>query len=433
MTRRLAVTFSAAIRAYHPRLDPAVTVRQLADYLAQLEAQMAGMATGVTLEWARPLNPSQRLNDLDWLGSDRLLIVTTPAQGGDLERAPRPGEQVVKFAAGEFHAQSQGKRDLVIGKRDDSVGSVPDVDLTAVLPAPTLPFVSRRCVQLHYEPDSRLWMAQRAGQTRVLIDEYELDTTPVPLRPAQWLRFYRATDEPGLVAQPLGTLLVTVETAQPVARVAPPPAGHYALTLAAGDENGDLFLNTSDNLLLDEVVTALARQQRIDLTTPLQIYRLRLLMPGSQLADLDLRAEDWLYAGVNTRYASSVLRLRDVLHPELRYVLVGGHADSSKTLGCRLRVQGGGILPDIDLYDSFVAQLGGLPQLARSTLVQVIYRAEDQTWWAHTDPTPALPVYVNNLRLTSTPMQLTSGDVMTLGANIQRFYTRLEIDISDRH
>src|SRR5690606_13420595 len=114
------------------------------------------------------------------------------------------------FRLGDFEINSRGKKALLVGKADESQGNIPDVDLRYFFPARTLEFISRNCLTLTFDEARRAWSALKTGQTRVTLDELELGGTPVTLNDEQWLRFYRANDDPAS-GKPIGEIRLMVE------------------------------------------------------------------------------------------------------------------------------------------------------------------------------------------------------------------------------
>lgn len=292
---RLSVTLVSASRSYQPQLSQRATVGQLARYLTRIEPCVESR----TLELARPLALDLRPQDVEMQGGDRFVVFSTLPEMMALPAPAKPGDKFIKISAEHFEADSQGKHEVIIGRSDAAQGMIPDVDLRAVVPPTLLPFVSRQCLALRFDPPAQQWYAVKLGQTRLLIDEYEVENQPIPLNHNHWLRLYRATEQPRTGASPIAELLIAVQTV--AVDVPAVPFGQQPVPLRLGFEDAPSLLNTSEYLPFQQIVTALAQYQHTALAKSCALYQMRLLSPTLSLVNLPLRAGECLYAACAVR------------------------------------------------------------------------------------------------------------------------------------
>lgn len=417
---KLSTTQVYTSHSYTLPVSERITVGALARYLAHYEAHIHAS----TLEVARPARNAQRLHDLDLQTGDRLVIFTQPPQPAKPPERLSPGDKLLKFSAGDFVITSRGKKGLLVGKPDDALEVLPDVDLRYVVAPGALEAVSRGCLWLAFDETEKRWYASRLGQTLVMLDEYELRADKIPLDGSHWLRFFRAGDSPS----PIGELRVQVETVQTQDALPTLEIGSYFLPVVIGTERASQTLNASPNIPVGQVATSLAIYNHTPLTVETRLYLLRLIAPDSPIASLGLRAEDFLYTSRHLYQARTVLLLRDVHRPERLYTLPAGMGDEDKVIGCRTE---GAPLPDVDLYDN-LEERGKNPALYTS-LARLTYRALDNGWWLRLDEQAMVGVFVNNVRATSvTPIRLIPGDVLTIGQSLTDYSVRLEVALAAR-
>jgi hypothetical protein len=297
-----AIKFSAAIvqssSRYEADLSEDVTVGGIARYLGQHESSVSTN----TLEFARQLLPSQRLQDVDFRPGDRLVIFTQPPQLAEFPTALHHGERGLKFSLGDFEVNSRGRKMLLLGKPDEVRSVQPDIDLRDFVPAQFLPFISRECLRLFFDEDEKLWFAQKVGQTRLVIDEFELGDSEIVLDGEKWLYFYRASDDPKLPAsRPIAGLRLEVQETSSGGSESDVHAGTYHLGIWLGSEQDSQTLNASENLVLERIVTGLAQYSQIVLTGDYRLCLMRLLSPEVQVGALRLAPGEFLYA---PRYVS---------------------------------------------------------------------------------------------------------------------------------
>ena len=191
---------------------------------------------------------------------------------------------------------------LLLGKPDEVRGVQPDIDLRDFVPAQSLPFISRECLRLFFDEGEKLWFAQKVGQTRLVIDEFELGDSEIVLDGEKWLYFYRASDDPKLPAsRPIGGLRLEVEETSGRGRESDVHAGTHHIGIWLGSEQDSQTLNASENLVLERIVTGLAQYSRIVLKGDYQLCLMRLLSPEVRVGTLHLAPDEFLYA---PRYVS---------------------------------------------------------------------------------------------------------------------------------
>ncbi len=425
---RLVTALSYASQQMPLSVSGRLTVNALNAYVQHIEPNTAGP----TLEVARPVAVSRRVDALNWQDGDRLAVFMRPPRTIDPPTPLRSGDVQLTLSSGGVRVTSGRKRQLLAGVPDERGGRLPDVDLRYVVPPEDMDALSHTVLRLTYQPRQRTWHAQATGRNPVLLDEYRLKNDPVPVNHGQRLRIYPANATPA-TSTPLATLTVTLERVQTDVNPVTLEAGNHTARLTIGTELPPYTLRASGNLTLTDVLDTLLRHQQ---DTPLPdaagVYRLRLAAPSVRLAALDLQPDEFLYAPLQTRPAQSALTLRDVGHGRYTYRLLAGQQTAEKTVGMRL--QPGERVPalDVDLYDVFTAngypphQVGG----RSPRLLTVIYRPEAGVWWAALNERAQLPVFVNMQRLTAAPVALSEGDVITIGPSTADYYARFVVNIT---
>jgi hypothetical protein len=249
-----------------------------------------------------------------------------------------------------------------------------------------------------------------------------------------WLRFYRASDDPKKKnSRVLGALQLSVEEAQADEGILAFESGPWQLNVHVGLESDGQTVRASENLRIEQVLEHLARYNETTLPDEAQFYLARLISPEVKMRTLDLGYDAVLYASLNPRYGQNLLRLRDIHDPERIYVVSAGRQDGEKTIGCRLQEDVIDPSLDVDFYDAIVGQ-GYVPEsidaLSRQ-LGRILYKTFEHTWWIRSDMHSQIPIFINNTRVTgNTAVQLTSGDVLSLGPNVNHYYVRLEVEIT---
>jgi len=427
-TLKLPAVMAQASQHYRAQLNGQVRVGEVARYLAQYEARIESS----TLEIARPVQVSQRLQDIDMRPGDRLVVFSGTPRPAELPAPLRPGDKMLKFRLGDFEMNSRGKKALLLGKADESQGSIPDVDLRYFFPARNLEFISRNCLTLTFDEARRAWLALKTGQTRVTLDELELGAHPVTLNDEQWLRFYRANDDPA-GGKPIGEIRLTIETVAAGEAIPGLPQGNYPLEVRVGLEKETQLLKASDNIRLGQIVSSLAVHNRAALNTEIQAYVMRLASPEARLGTLGLGTGEFLYAAFSLRYARNALLLRDVVDRNRVYILVAGQGDGEYLIGCRASAEAHHPDLDVDLYESITAQ-GGDPRPFPGLspyFARIHYRVGEETWAIRLEERAHVPLFVNHQRVGSrAAIPLTAGDVLSFGPSVEHWYARLVVEIT---
>jgi hypothetical protein len=428
---KLSTVVVSSRKRYAIPMGDTNTVGRLARYLSQQEA----FVDASTLEIARALSPTQKLQDIDLQAGDRLAVFTAPAERGTLTEPLNPGDKVLTFSVGSVEISSRGKKSLVIGKPDVNRESNIDIDLRSLVSPKTLGFISRETLRLDFDDRNKTWFASRLGKTRVLIDELEVGDKRVPISDVAVLRLYRAGDDPKNPAvPPLAQIQITAEAVQSSDDIVYLDPGSKALNVHVGDEPGKRVLNVSENVPFGQIVTALT--QHLGLTTnSAAAYLLRLVPPATPVNTLEMGQDEFLYAARATSYALNALILRDIADESRAYTLVAGPEDDTKLIGRRTEPTLEDPELDVDLYEVLMAREGkpdAYKQLSRRQL-KVFYRAAENSWWVQLEERASVPVFVNNTRATTTsPIQLTSGDVLSFGPNLDAYIARLAVEVSSR-
>ena len=429
-TIRLPTQMVHARQQYSVTLNEQVTAGRLARYLSQQEAYVDAS----TLEHARPAQPTQRIQDIDVQPGDRLVIFTSEAGSAELAAPLRQGDKLVKFAIGDTVVASRGKKSLLIGKPDGPRETTVDIDLRNFIPPKFLNYVSRESVRLDYDDRSKNWYATKVGRSRVLMDEYEITADRVPLGDHVLLRFYRAADDPR-TTRALGEVRVMVETVQSRDDILYLETGNRLVHVQVGVPRESVALNVSENVTLGQIVTSLAAYHRMGIPEKATLYLLRLLAPETHIGDLKLGTDEFLYTSRSQSYAHNLLILRDTLDRERKFELAAGLEDDEKLIGRRSDSTSEDPELDVDLYDVLIHRSNNpdaFKSISRRQL-RVIYKAAENTWWVRPEERSSVPVFLNNVRTSSSsPTQLTSGDVLSIGQTVDDYFARLEVEITSK-
>lgn len=429
-TIRLPTQMAHSRHQYVLTLNEQVTVGRLARYLSQQEAYVDAS----TLEIARPVQPTQHIQDVDINPGDRLVIFTSDADKAELAAPLRPGDKLVKFAVGDVVVASRGKKSLLIGKPDGAREAAVDIDLRNFISPRSLNFISRECLRIDYEDRNKTWFATKVGRTRVLLDEYEIGSDKVPLGDHAMMRFYRANDDPRSV-RPLGEIRVIVETVQSRDDIIYLEQGKQFLNLQVGVPRESAALNVSENVTFGQIVTSLSAYHHMGIPQEMSLYLLRLLAPETRVSALTLGQDEFLYASRSQSYAHNLLILRDTQDRERMFELAAGLEDDEKLVGRRSDATAEDPELDVDLYEVLVRRNNNpdaFKSISRRQL-RIIYRAAENTWWLKPEERSSVPVFINNARASgSAPTQLTSGDVLSIGQSVDNYYARLEVEITSK-
>lgn len=429
MALRITTAMAYSSHHYQTQLSAGVTVGEVARYLAHYEARIEAS----TLEMARATRPNHRLYDLDLQPGDRLVVFTQAAQPVEMPAPLRAGDRVLRLRLGSFDISSRGKRRLLIGRPDSGQNTIPDIDLRYFVPPNALDAIAGSRIWLQLQ--GGMWYASKQGSARVLLDELELGSTPVMLNQNQWLRLYRAHDEPRQGIPAICDLQIRQEVAQTAEDAPYLQTGQMRAQMRVGLENESQALKASENVSMGQLASSLAAYNQMTLTTEMQVCVLRLVPPQVKLEMLARGEDIFLYTALNVRYARNLLRLRDIHNRAQVYVLSGSREDGEKLIGCRPDSGATGVGLDVDLYDSIVAQ-GHDPRLFNTLSPyygRILYNAADESWRIRLEERAHVPLFINNMRVTSSaPVQLTSGDVVSFGPSITHYYTRLAVELSSQ-
>jgi hypothetical protein len=429
-TTRVPASLVTSSFSYSLQLAGRVSVGEIASYFSRYEPYVSA----TTLEIALPVKASQRLQEVDFGSGDRLVMFTGLPQQVDLPRRLNPGDKILRFRRGDFEITSHGKKGVLLGRGD--MHRQPDIDLRHFIEPGLMEFIAPDCVWLQFDDTARSWFISRPGYTRVLIDEYELSATPLPLEGRRKVRFFPPAGTRDFPAdRMIGELTLVVEDIRGDESEPSLESGGYRLRVMIGTERDSQTLRASYNLIMGQMITSLAAYYGAPLGADTRLYRLRPVQPGSQIQALNIAPDEmFLYATRQLYFAHNLLILRDVYQRERIYALPVGQEDDEKFIGCRLKPDAPDSTLDVDLYDTILPQLNNAAQLQSIPRYQgrIFYRAAENTWWFRLDDQAQMPVYINNLRVTfTTAARLMSGDVLSFvyGAGST---VRLEIEITSR-
>jgi hypothetical protein len=117
------------------------------------------------------------------------------------------------------------------------------------------------------------------------------------------------------------------------------------------------------------------------------------------------------------------------------FELAAGLEDDEKLIGRRSDVSTEDPELDVDLYEVLVRRSNNpdaFKSISRRQL-RILYRAAENTWWLKPEERSSVPVFINNARASgSTPTQLTSGDVLSIGQSVDNYFARLEVEITSK-
>lgn len=417
---------------YGIQLGENTTVGRIARYLSQQEADVDGS----TLEVARVVAPTQKLQDVDIQSGDRLIIFTNPPEKGQLNAPLTPGDKVLTLSIGNVEVSSRGKKTLMMGKPDTQRDGNVDIDLRSFVPPKALGFISRETLRLEFDDRAKTWFASRLGKTRILMDELEIGAERTPMSDVCTLRLYRAGDDPRSPAYvPLAQFNVDTETVKSSEDIIYLEQGGKTLNVQVGQERDSLTLNVSENIAVGQIVTNLAAHLNVPLGQGNGAYLLRLLPPGTAVKTLNLGQDEFLYAVRSQTFALNALILRDIGNRERAFTLVAGPEDDVKLIGRRPEASLEDPELDVDLFEAVIKRddkPDTFKSLSRRQL-KVFYKAAENAWWVQLEDRASVPVFINNTRTTnSAPIQLTSGDVLSFGPSLDNYYARLEVDITNK-
>lgn len=417
---RIATSLASAVDHYTLNLSSEVTVGQIARYLSQQEAYLDVS----TLERARPLEPGQSLQDIHIQTGDRLLIFTQKPEPAQLAEALAPGDTMLKFSRGDFEVTSRSRKQLLIGRHHPPSGVNPDVDLRNFVSPRDIDAISRKCVLVEFDNQSKVWYASRIGQTPVFVDDLQLENRKIPLNNNSRLRFYQGS-------RIIGEIRVQVKEVQPDENLVYLQTGQHALPLMVGSEQETQVLNAADTLAVGTLAEHVLAFNSIQAAP--QLYLMRLVAPHMPVDRLSLGRGGFLYAARQFRYAQNVLILRDVHDASRQFELAAGLEDEERRIGRRTQPDQPDPELDVDLYEALISR-GGDPEAYRSISrrqARVFY--QDNNWLIRLEEGARAPVFVNNQRLIgSAPVQLTSGDVLSFGPSVDQYLARLAVEITAR-
>jgi hypothetical protein len=417
--------------SYSLQLAGKLTMGDIAAHFARREPHVSGS----TLEVAMPARNAQHLQELDWRSGDRLAVFTQPARANDAQTTLKPGDKFVRLRRGDFEITSQGKKGLLLGRPDDTGEATPDVDLRYFVAPGMMDYISRACLWLQYDESNRIWYISRPGQTRVMIDEFELGTQRLPIEGSRHLRFYPPPDTRDFPTDRLiGEMLMQVDEVQKGEERETLPSGNYRLRVQVGTEREMMRLNASGNVTLRQLAEGLASQHGIAFNATMPLYLLRLVHPDLTVQELSPGAGMFLYAARQIRYAPNLLLLRDVSQRDRVYTLAVGLEDDEKIVGCRINPAIPDPTLDVDLYESFLPYRHQLTDgvTVPHYLGRIIYRAAENSWSFRLDEEAQMPIFVNNGRGTlKSALRLGTGDVLSFSSGGQDF-VRLEVEITAR-
>ncbi|MAS35145.1 MAG: hypothetical protein CL610_14130 [Anaerolineaceae bacterium] len=415
---RVSTSLASAIDHYTLSLGGQVTVSEIARYLSQQEAYLDVS----TLERARPLDGAQALQDMNIQPGDRLVIFTQKPEPSQLPEALAPGDTVLKFSRGDLEITSRSRKRLLIGRHHAPSGVNPDIDLRNFVSPRDIEAISRKCVLVEFDQSSKLWYASRLGQTPVFVDDLQLENRKVPLNNNSRLRFYQAN-------RMIGEMRVQVEQVQSREDLVYLQSGENQLPLMVGSERETQVLNAADELTVGTLAEHLLAFNKIQADP--QLYLTRLVPPQTRVDRLSLGRGGFIYAARQIRYAQNLLILRDVHDPNRQFEIAAGLEDEERRIGRRSQPDQTDPELDVDLYESLISRENDPEAYRNISRRQARLFFRENNWSIRMEEGARAPVFVNNLRLTGgQAVQLTSGDVLSIGPSVDQYLARLAVEIT---
>lgn len=429
-TSRLSTVTVYSSRRYTLNLAGQTPVYQISQYLAQYEPYIDSS----TLEIARQIQPELKLRDLDMQAGDRLVLFTHSPQQIDLPTSLKPGDKILTFTKGDVMVRSSGKTGVLVGKIDTTGEVVPDIDLSRFVRPEAMEYISRGCIWFQQNQNNKLWYASKIGQTRIVIDEYELSTDKIPVDGKHHIKLYHPAhdpQDPNIRALAELELQVQVVGSQDDLNVF--QGGDKRVSVIIGTERIRQVINISDNIPMGQLITSLTRYNKLPLSTDNRLYHMRLISPDVHVDELRLTQQTTLYSTRHLQQSHTKLVLRDIHNRKISFTVTAEDRHHHNVIGCREGIEQEDQTLDVDIR-RIIRKRGfdpdRIPNLSRY-LARLDYQPTDNSWWVRLHEDSLMAVYLNNIRLTPTsPVQVTSGDVLSFGADTQSYYARLEVIVS---
>lgn len=415
---------------YALRVNATETVGEIARYLSQQDTYIDQN----TLERAIPLEPAQLLQDVNIRLGDRLVILTSKIQSGRLPPLLRPGDKLLKFSNSDYEIQSQGKRELYVGRPDPNGTFTPDIDLRNFVLPDHVAQISRQTLHMTYDDNSRMWTVKNVGRARVFTDEFELrPNSALQLDQERIFRFYpgNMSSISDLQRQAIGQMRVSTEEVKFEAGRVELDRGEQQVRVIVGTESDALELRASQNLPLSELAQRVSSYVASQHFQEFEIYLLQVVAPG--LAVGTLSGTPLFYAAQQTAFSQNVLLLTNTQRTSQRFQFLAGREEKAFLIGRRTDAQEPESQLALDLYE--VLENGPNADQYRSiSRQQAEVRYRDDAWLMSLSERSQTPVFINNYRLTGgSEVQLASGDVLSFGPTVDQYLVRLEVDISVKH
>lgn len=404
------------------RFDTAETekVGRLARFLSQ---QDSVLETG-TLEIARLINNLDvPLTSLNLQPGDRLVLLDSTEEHASDQITMDASYKMLYFRSSSVEITSGGKKSLVLGRSDK--GHSPDVDLALfVLPEDlsASAHVSRRCIEMKFDSDSKCWTLERVGNPEVMINERFLgvNETIIVDRIFQ-LRFFHEKRLIGAIEVDMQS--VDADTSQTRLQ-----DGNFPVQVRVALEKSNIWLNVTDTLPLHKIVEGL--QYHWGLDEQQSLYLMQLALPDTELKALPNNAarDTFLYSGKRFKSAFNLLRLSNMLKPERNFERKANSGQVNIAIGLASTEGTNPRKIDLNLHEE-MSELGqALMTRLNKIIANINYRESDGTWWLTPEDRNPLSIFINNDHLQSgNSHQLDTDDVITFGQSISNYYCRLQV------
>lgn len=419
---RLAAVMSSASQFYTVPLAADTPVSRL----AQAADLFGASSEASTLEVAEPLSLRGTLDEGRFLSGDRLLLNLYTPKAAVLADTSQPTTRVT-LQSGSFITTFSGKSEIIIGRSHVGQETVPDADLGLFVPSGLLDFISDASVLLYQDADTQQWFARRTGQTRVLIQEYELQRQPFPIAESVVLRLYPAAGSLMSSARLLVELHIQIELPSTTVSPIRLPWGDLPTRVLVGVEQEIGLIEVDGVLPLETVATHLLDHKGFNTLQRVRAYRLHTLPPATTVAAALAQPDSLLYLPRESSLIRSTLRVRSLEQGHVSQ-LYGSVHDETFTLGCRAQATVADTSLDVDVYDHIRTPMP--PSVLRHLgypWAHLYYERDANAWWigasAH-----QLPLFLDGRRLGSSPVRVATDRVLSIGIEGTQVVLRYAIE-----
>lgn len=422
---RLASVYISASQQVQLSLASNATIGALTASMTALDNTL----NASTLELALPLARRQRLGNLALATGDRLLLMANTPKQVPLPARVNTYETQLRFTIDGQEVAVASKSGYLIGASQHGSDVLPDVDLRPFIPPTLADLIAEGCVWLQYDPYQRQWFASRIGNTRVLLDEYELQGDKFPLVRTTKLRLYPQGVTFMGANRLLAEVAIRVEDNTGQGNRVNLPHGDLRTRLVLGVEQALGVFDASPDIELQTVADKLLAHAKIPQTSQIQVYALRLLSPQDTISTSDGERDSFFYLARSTAYVRSALRLRGMGQTKAQFELFGASISERRTMGCRTYPNLPEVALDIDLYDWMMPKEDALLPHTGRIWASLEYVAEGAEWWLRPADVP-MPLFVNERHVGVSPVRLLDDSLISIGFEGSQLVLRFAVEIT---